>query len=481
MTRVHRSQVSPVRLLLSWVAPLVLTAACVEDTPLEADDAGPVAPCTAGRDLSCPCPGGVLGIQTCNARGTFDPCVCPQPDAGFDAKMLDGETPDGTIGPDDVGSPDVRVAPRDVQPPDAAAPELPPQCARVYGAVDRLGAADVTYIATLLPYSGPLDAFGAGMERGVELAAETVESMTRVAVVSCDSATDPNVARRAIEALAALGVPAIIGPAASSTTLGAFDAARRDGVLLISPSATSPVIAQVEDDDLLWRTAPNDARQGIALGRHALELRPARVAVVHRDDPYGEGIADAFAAEACAELECTRFTVDEVASVADVDPELVVLVTFLDDGVTVLDQLAPLGDVPILVAEGLRREQVIDRVVDPGVLRRVIGVGSAPPSGPAHDTFAAAHQRRFGEPPAVFAAHAYDAYIVLARALDQLDDRADIAAALRAVDHDDGVSGPLDFDETGEAPHDIEAWQFNVDGRSIESLGVILTADGEYW
>ena len=63
-----------------------------------------------------------------------------------------------------------------------------------------------------------------------------------------------------------VGVQAIIGPAFSSPTLQVFrEVAQPNGVLVLSASATSPVITEFNDDGLLWRTAPSDEWQAEAL------------------------------------------------------------------------------------------------------------------------------------------------------------------------------------------------------------------------
>jgi branched-chain amino acid transport system substrate-binding protein len=41
---------------------------------------------------------------------------------------------------------------------------------------------------------------------------------------------------------------------------------RPNGVVMISPSATSPALSTIEDDGYFFRTAPSDARQGEIIG-----------------------------------------------------------------------------------------------------------------------------------------------------------------------------------------------------------------------
>jgi branched-chain amino acid transport system substrate-binding protein len=103
---------------------------------------------------------------------------------------------------------------------------------------------------------------------------------------------------------------AIIGPAFSGVTLDvAAEVSIPAGVLLLSPSATSPAITDLDDDGLVWRTAPSDALQAVPITalvkRFEERLRSERglaegdvikVAVVAKGDAYGTGLFDAVTA-----------------------------------------------------------------------------------------------------------------------------------------------------------------------------------------
>jgi hypothetical protein len=65
----------------------------------EADSTG--ASCVAGMTAMCACPGGVSGVQTCNALGTFDPCICSD-DTGEDTDT-EGDTDDSADADSDSG------------------------------------------------------------------------------------------------------------------------------------------------------------------------------------------------------------------------------------------------------------------------------------------------------------------------------------------------------------------------------------------
>ncbi|MEO0358778.1 MAG: ABC transporter substrate-binding protein, partial [Pseudomonadota bacterium] len=69
-------------------------------------------------------------------------------------------------------------------------------------------------------------------------------------------------------------------------------------VVMVSPSATSPGLSHMEneDDGLFFRTAPSDARQGVVMTEVLLEAGINEVAVTYTNNDYGKGLADSFEA-----------------------------------------------------------------------------------------------------------------------------------------------------------------------------------------
>ena len=83
------------------------------------------------------------------------------------------------------------------------------------------------------------------------------------------------------------GVRIILGATCSSAMLGAAPLAERDGVVLLSASATSPDIASA--GDYIFRTAINDLRLGIDIG-NTLWVDGARsIATITEATDYAEG------------------------------------------------------------------------------------------------------------------------------------------------------------------------------------------------
>jgi len=98
-----------------------------------------------------------------------------------------------------------------------------------------------------------------------------------------------------------LGVSAIVGPATSGRTEAAFLVVEPYDTLIISPSATSPALTDLDglehsdaSPGLLWRTAPPDSLQGQVIAQDMVERGRHSAAVIYEEGPYGEGLAEVF-------------------------------------------------------------------------------------------------------------------------------------------------------------------------------------------
>ncbi len=158
-------------------------------------------------------------------------------------------------------------------------------------------------IGIILGFSGPIESLTPDMASGAELAmAEVTESGlfldgAAVEPVRADSTCiDAAAATAAAERLiSAEGVAAIMGADCSGVTTAIINNATvPQGIVNISPSATSPALTSIDDNGLFFRTAPSDARQGIVLAQVMMDRGYDEVAVTFTNNDYGQGFADAF-------------------------------------------------------------------------------------------------------------------------------------------------------------------------------------------
>jgi branched-chain amino acid transport system substrate-binding protein len=161
-------------------------------------------------------------------------------------------------------------------------------------------AADEVKIGIILGFTGPLESITPLMADGAELAiaemneAGGVLDGQMITVVRGDSTCiDASAATATAERLITSdGVAAIMGADCSGVT-GAIlqNVARPNGVLMISPSATSPAFTTAETDGLFFRTAPSDARQGVVMAEILESRGISSVAVTYTNNDYGKGLA----------------------------------------------------------------------------------------------------------------------------------------------------------------------------------------------
>ena len=159
-------------------------------------------------------------------------------------------------------------------------------------------------IGVFLGFTGPIESTVANMAPGAELAIKEVSDSGKLLGGSTVSAVrgdttciDAAVATATAERLITSdGVKAIVGGDCSGVTTAALqNVAVPNGVVMISPSATSPALSTVEDNGLFFRTAPSDARQGVIVAEILKEKGANSIAISYTNNDYGKGLADAIA------------------------------------------------------------------------------------------------------------------------------------------------------------------------------------------
>jgi branched-chain amino acid transport system substrate-binding protein len=162
-------------------------------------------------------------------------------------------------------------------------------------------AADSIKIGVILGFTGPIESLTPDMAAAAELAMKEVsdsgkllDGATIVPVRADSTCVDAAAASAAAERLITSdGVKAIMGADCSGVTGAVLqNVARPNGIVMISPSATSPALSSAEDDGLFFRTAPSDARQGDVLADVMVEHGVKSAAITYTNNDYGKGLAD---------------------------------------------------------------------------------------------------------------------------------------------------------------------------------------------
>jgi branched-chain amino acid transport system substrate-binding protein len=138
-------------------------------------------------------------------------------------------------------------------------------------------------------------------------------------------------------------VNAIMGADCSGVT-GAIlaNVAMANGVVMISPSATSPGLSTAEDNGLFFRTAPSDARQGQVVAEILKDRGFMNAAITYTNNDYGKGLADSIESNFKAVGGTVTINTSheegkgdysaEVAALAQAGGDILVVAGYLDQG-----------------------------------------------------------------------------------------------------------------------------------------------------
>jgi len=205
-------------------------------------------------------------------------------------------------------------------------------------------------IGIILGFTGPIESLTPAMRDSAKLAFKEASDSgsllggETITVLEGDSTcVDSAAAQAAAEKLLADGVVAIMGADCSGVTGAiATNVAIPNGVVMISPSATSPGLTDLDDNGLFFRTAPSDARGGQILADITKDRKIKSVAITYTNNDYGKGLADVYAAAVKAHgIKVTAVAshedgkadyTAEVSTLAAAGGDAVAVIGYLDQG-----------------------------------------------------------------------------------------------------------------------------------------------------
>ncbi len=228
-------------------------------------------------------------------------------------------------------------------------------------------------IGTLLPQTGDLAFLGPPEFAGVDLAIEDINAAggvlgKDVVGVKGDSGDGtPDIAGAEVDKLLSAGADTVIGAAASGVSITVIDKITGAGVVHFSPANTAAGFDsdEIDKEGLYFRTAPSDYLQGEILANLVVEDGNENVAIMGRQDFYGEGLAervqDVLGEKGATVSEFVLYAADaqnftaEVNKVAASKPDAIVLVSF-NETTKIIPQLIAKGvgpqDVQIYFVDG---------------------------------------------------------------------------------------------------------------------------------
>ena len=314
--------------------------------------------------------------------------------------------------------------------------------------------------------AGPVEAaYGASMRQGAELAQQEINAAGGIRgrpleLRVRDDRADPQTAIAiADEFVTDEDVVAVVGHVNSSTTIAAAPV-YSGGLPAVATSATSPEVSRL--GDWMFRVATSDSANAVELARLARRL-DLPTAVLYANDDYGRGLAASFRAALAAEGASVLESDPYLESTQDFRPYLerlrrqnvgIIFIAGLEEGASRIIQQAREMGIParFLGGDGLEGLTVMGPIYD-GTL---VGLLYHPDASPAARSFAERFRAAYGREPDSFAALAYDATLLLARAVAEVGaDREAVRRYLAGVGRNGtpaygGATGTIRFDQHGD-------------------------------
>lgn len=267
---------------------------------------------------------------------------------------------------------------------------------------------------------------------------------------------------------------AVVGHVCSGASIPASEVYQEARIPMVSPSSTAGAFT-ARGLDVVNRVAFNDNIQGVVAARFIFnELGAQRIAVLHDNSSYGEGLASTVA-ETFEELggEVITFEVVDpeeqdfrpvLTVLAGEEPDLIYLGGYEAQAALIVQQMAEVGleDTIFFSDDGVYTATYLELAGD-GSEGTYVTFGAQVGDPDAMEAFAERYEEKFGVAPSElgpFHGQAYDAANVILNALNSvatLDDagnlvidREELIAAVRATADYEGLSGLVTCDENGD-------------------------------
>ena len=365
--------------------------------------------------------------------------------------------------------------------------------------------------------TGPIAGFAPGMVAAGNLAIANVNAQGGVldgrnlTSVLADSACDAGTAGPAADRLVNTEqVVAIFGAYCSGPTIaGANGSAVPGNVVMISPASTAPAVAEIADNDLVYRVVVPDSVQGLKAAELLRSEGIDTVGVTYVNNDYGKGLADAFAAAFTAAGGTVAVNVAHEDGKADYRPEIgqieasgadVLVIYGYENagGGAILNQSIEAGSFRLFVGgDGMAGDALLASR-NGADLEGMILTQAAPAGGESFEAFSGVTGGSDVDPAGTYTAQSYDSVFLLALAIEKNGsaEREGLAAALREVANApgeiirpgewekakqliaagtdinyEGASGSIEFDAVGDVAGAIN--YFVIEAGAITNKGLI--------
>jgi branched-chain amino acid transport system substrate-binding protein len=322
-------------------------------------------------------------------------------------------------------------------------------------------------IGAILTLSGDAAPYGESAKNAIEMAVNEINNNRllknkKLSVVYEDDQLDPKTGVNAFRKLVEINkVSAIIGPLTSSVALAIAPVANEKKIVLLSPSASSPLITNA--GDYIFRNVASDEYETKVMAKYATDvLKVKRVGIIYINNDFGVGYKEYFSKyfrQKGGEVPIAE-TYEQGSS--DFRTQLLKMKTNLIDAIYIIGY-KEMGRVLRQAHElGIKSEFLsYSAIEDPDIISQAENAAegliytrqSFDPNDPDNvvNKFSALYRTLYKKDPDAYAALSYDAMKILVKAISEGgSDSEGLKTALYAIKDFPGVTGRTTFDANGD-------------------------------
>ncbi|HEL2401443.1 TPA: ABC transporter substrate-binding protein [Streptococcus suis] len=341
---------------------------------------------------------------------------------------------------------------------------------------------DTFKIGYNLELSGAVSSYGQNEEKGANLAVKEINAAggiggKKIEVITKDNKSETAEAATVATSLASEGANIVIGPATSGAAAASIPALTSAGVPMITPSGTQTNLVvndKGEVQDYFFRATFTDGYQGQVMAKYATENMSAKKVVLYYDNSsdYGKGVAEAFKKAYTGEIvsEITFASGDKdfqaaLTKLKDAEFDAIVMPGYYNETGTIVKQARGLGiNQPVLGSDGFDSPQFTELATASAATNVYYLSGYVTSASDKAKAFSEAYKKEYNEEPNMFAALAYDAVYMAAKAAEGAADSKALKDNLAALKDFEGVTGTMSVD----AEHNV-----------VKSVYIVGLTDGE--
>lgn len=347
-------------------------------------------------------------------------------------------------------------------------------------------APDTIKVGVILPLTGELAPYGKKIENGIRLAVDDFNktSKTKVELVVEDDKGETNSTVNAFDKLMNVDkVKIVIGTLTSGGTLAIAPLAQKNGVLLLSPSASNPKLT--ESGSFIYRVWTSDNLDGIVSAEYCFNnLKLRKMAISYQNNDYCLGLKTIFEEK----FKALGGEIVETAGYNEGDKDFKAFVTKLKstncDGVYLPGH--PIGISSFLKQSkeiGLTATFISNVAVED---KDFLGLAGNASEGlyytsPAFDikseneivkTFVASYKAKYNEDPDIFGVKGYESIDVILKAFATGGlTPAEVCKYIDNTKKFTSIEGDLIFDNNGDVVTAVSVKQYkNSKSETIETI-----------